>query len=40
MIFDSFVPYVGMLTIMMNDYPWLKFALLGVVGLFVLVHRE
>ncbi|KAJ8654700.1 signal peptidase I [Lichtheimia ornata] len=36
----GFVPYVGMLTIMMNDYPWLKFALLGVVGLFVLVHRE
>ncbi|KAI9314127.1 signal peptidase I, partial [Dichotomocladium elegans] len=36
----GFVPYVGMLTILMNDYPWMKFALLGVVGLFVLVHRE
>ncbi|KAI9243482.1 MGC131207 protein-like protein [Phascolomyces articulosus] len=36
----GFVPYVGMLTILMNDYPWLKFALLGVIGLFVLVHRE
>ncbi|KAI8141413.1 SEC11-like 1 [Fennellomyces sp. T-0311] len=36
----GFVPYVGMLTILMNDYPWMKFALLGVIGLFVLVHRE
>ncbi|KAL1934052.1 hypothetical protein VTP01DRAFT_6234 [Rhizomucor pusillus] len=36
----GFVPYIGLLTIVINDYPWLKFALLGVIGLFVLVHRE
>ncbi|KAL0083587.1 signal peptidase I [Phycomyces blakesleeanus] len=36
----GFVPYVGMVTIIMNDYPWMKFALLSVLALFVLVHRE
>ncbi|KAI8980832.1 signal peptidase complex catalytic subunit SEC11C-like protein [Pilobolus umbonatus] len=36
----GFLPYVGMVTIIMNDYPWLKTALLGILGLFVLVHRE
>ncbi|KAI9340100.1 signal peptidase I [Pilaira anomala] len=36
----GFMPYVGMVTILMNDYPWMKFALLGVLGLFVLIHRE
>lgn len=34
------MPYVGMVTILMNDYPWMKFALLGVLGFFVLLHRE
>ena len=36
----GFVPYVGMVTILMNDYPKLKYAVLGLLGLFVLVHRE
>ncbi|ORZ08922.1 signal peptidase complex catalytic subunit SEC11C-like protein [Absidia repens] len=36
----GFVPYVGMVTIMMNDYPILKYVLLGVLGLFALVQRE
>ncbi|KAI8377727.1 uncharacterized protein BYT42DRAFT_571378 [Radiomyces spectabilis] len=36
----GFVPYVGMVTILMNDYPWLKTVLLGILGLFVLIHRE
>ncbi|KAI8987589.1 signal peptidase I [Mycotypha africana] len=36
----GFLPYLGMVTIVMNDYPWVKFALLGVLGLFVLIHRE
>jgi signal peptidase len=34
------VPYVGMVTILMNDYPQLKYALLGILGLVVLVSRE
>jgi len=36
----GFVPYVGYVTILFNDYPKLKYAVLGVLGLFVLSHRE
>jgi signal peptidase len=36
----GFLPYVGMVTIIMNDYPYLKFALIGILGLFVLSNRE
>merc|ERR1719466_668111 len=36
----GFLPYVGMVTIIMNDYPKLKYAILGLLGIFVLVHRE
>uniref|UniRef100_A0A914C9F9 Signal peptidase complex catalytic subunit SEC11 n=2 Tax=Acrobeloides nanus TaxID=290746 RepID=A0A914C9F9_9BILA len=36
----GFVPYVGMVTILMNDYPKLKYTVLGLLGLFVLVHRD
>ncbi|KAI8584401.1 hypothetical protein K450DRAFT_219692 [Umbelopsis ramanniana AG] len=36
----GFMPYVGMVTILMNDYPQLKYVMLGVLGLFVLIHRE
>ncbi|KAI1709652.1 peptidase s24-like domain-containing protein [Ditylenchus destructor] len=36
----GFLPYVGMVTILMNDYPKLKYAILALLGLFVLVHRE
>ena len=36
----SIVRYVGMMTIIMNDYPWVKFALIGGMGLFVLTSRE
>jgi signal peptidase len=34
------VPYVGMVTILLNDYPWLKYALLGLMGVFVLTAKE
>ena len=34
------VPYIGMVTIMMNDYPKLKYILIGVMGLFVLTNKE
>ncbi|KAL3203640.1 hypothetical protein MRX96_041831 [Rhipicephalus microplus] len=37
---EKFVPYVGIVTILMNDYPKFKFLVLGCLGLFVLVHRE
>uniref|UniRef100_H2YVB3 Signal peptidase complex catalytic subunit SEC11 n=1 Tax=Ciona savignyi TaxID=51511 RepID=H2YVB3_CIOSA len=36
----GFLPYVGMVTIIMNDYPKLKYAVLGLLGIFVLIHRE
>ncbi|KAK0425309.1 hypothetical protein QR680_009135 [Steinernema hermaphroditum] len=36
----GFVPYIGMLTILMNDYPKLKYAVLACLALFVLIHRE
>ncbi|RUS28114.1 hypothetical protein BC938DRAFT_482297 [Jimgerdemannia flammicorona] len=36
----GFLPYIGMVTILMNDYPQLKYVLLGGLGLFVLIHRE
>jgi len=36
----GFLPYVGMVTIMMNEYPKLKYAVLACLGLYVLIHRE
>ena len=34
------LPYVGMVTIILNDYPYFKYALVGVMGLFVLTNKE
>ncbi|XP_077996613.1 signal peptidase complex catalytic subunit SEC11A-like [Glandiceps talaboti] len=36
----GFVPYVGMVTILMNDYPKFKYLILACLGIFVLIHRE
>ncbi|CAO3639898.1 unnamed protein product [Cunninghamella blakesleeana] len=36
----GFVPYVGMVTIIMNDYPSVKYVVLGILGLFALIQRE
>jgi len=36
----GFLPYVGMVTIYMNEYPKFKYAVLACLGLYVLVHRE
>jgi len=36
----GFLPYVGYVTIAMNDFPQLKYALLGALGLLALVQRE
>lgn len=35
-----FLPYVGQVTIIMNDYPYLKYLLIGVLGLFVIMSKE
>ncbi|TPX69654.1 hypothetical protein SpCBS45565_g02304 [Spizellomyces sp. 'palustris'] len=36
----GFLPYVGMVTILLNDYPQLKVVLLVVLALFVLLTRD
>lgn len=36
----GFLPYVGMITIYMNEYPNFKYAILGVLAVYVLLHRE
>eukprot|EP00992_Anisonema_acinus_P013119 TRINITY_DN8556_c0_g1_i1.p1 TRINITY_DN8556_c0_g1~~TRINITY_DN8556_c0_g1_i1.p1 ORF type:complete len:185 (+),score=18.24 TRINITY_DN8556_c0_g1_i1:58-612(+) len=36
----GFLPYVGMVTIIMNDYPYVKFLLIGFLGLMVLTNKE
>jgi signal peptidase len=36
----GFLPYVGMVTIYMNEYPKIKYAILACLGMYVLVHRE
>lgn len=37
---NGFLPYVGYVTIAMNDIPQLKYALLGGLGLLALIQRE
>ncbi len=34
------LPYLGMVTILLNDYPALKYVLVGLMGLFVLTSKE
>ncbi|EUB57128.1 Signal peptidase complex catalytic subunit SEC11C [Echinococcus granulosus] len=36
----GFLPYIGMVTIIMNDYPKLKYAVIGSLGVFMLITRE
>ncbi|KAI9709741.1 MAG: Signal peptidase complex catalytic subunit [Bogoriella megaspora] len=36
----GFVPFVGYVTILLSEYPWLKTALLGIMGLTVIFQRE
>ncbi|KAJ3298723.1 Signal peptidase complex catalytic subunit S11C [Borealophlyctis nickersoniae] len=36
----GFLPYIGMITILLNDYPQLKIALLVALGVMVLMTRE
>eukprot|EP00730_Choanoeca_flexa_P011352 TRINITY_DN24737_c0_g1_i1.p1 TRINITY_DN24737_c0_g1~~TRINITY_DN24737_c0_g1_i1.p1 ORF type:complete len:198 (+),score=16.69 TRINITY_DN24737_c0_g1_i1:23-595(+) len=37
---QALVPHIGIVTILMNDYPPLKFALLATLGAYVLLHKE
>lgn len=35
-----YLPYMGMFTIWLNDYPLFKFAVLGLMTLFVLIAKD
>jgi len=32
--------YLGMVTIILNDFPILKYVLIGIMGIFVLTNKE
>ncbi|PHH65082.1 hypothetical protein CDD81_3480 [Ophiocordyceps australis] len=36
----GYVPFVGYVTILLSEHPWLKTVMLGVMGLLVLLQRE
>ncbi|KAK2721554.1 hypothetical protein QYM36_003746 [Artemia franciscana] len=36
----GFLPFVGMVTIVMNEYPKFKYIVLAGLGVYVLLHRE
>ncbi|KAK4213689.1 hypothetical protein QBC37DRAFT_422647 [Rhypophila decipiens] len=36
----GFIPYVGYITIMLSEHPWLKTVMLGIMGLMVVLQRE
>jgi len=37
---NGFLPYIGIVTILMNDYPKIKYLILAALGFFELIHRE
>ena len=36
----GFISHIGRITILLNDYVWLKYALIGTLGIFVLTSKE
>ena len=36
----GYLPYVGMVTIKLTDYPLVKYALVAIMGLFVITAKE
>ena len=36
----GFLPLIGRVTVLMNDYPYFKYALLGILSLVVLTTKE
>ncbi|KAK3282791.1 hypothetical protein CYMTET_9491, partial [Cymbomonas tetramitiformis] len=36
----GYLPYVGMVTIIMNDFPYVKYLLIFVLGLLVVTSKE
>ena len=36
----GYIPFVGYVTIMLSEHPWMKTAMLGIMGLVVILQRE
>lgn len=36
----GYIPFVGYVTIMLSEHPWMKTAMLGIMGVFVVLQRE
>lgn len=36
----GYIPFVGYVTILLSEHPWLKTVMLGVMGVLVLLQRE
>lgn len=36
----GYIPFVGYVTIMLAEHPWLKTVMLGIMGLLVVIQRE
>lgn len=36
----AYIPFVGYVTIMLAENPWMKTAMLGIMGLFAILQRE
>jgi signal peptidase len=36
----AYMPFVGYVTIMLSEHPWLKTVMLGIMGLVVVLQRE
>ncbi len=36
----AYIPFVGYVTIMLSEHPWLKQVMLGLMGLMVILQRE
>lgn len=36
----AYIPWVGYVTIMLSEHPWLKTVMLGMMGLVVVLQRE
>ena len=34
------IPFVGYVTIMLSEHPWMKTAMLGIMGVLVILQRE
>jgi signal peptidase len=36
----GFLPHIGILTIILNDYPWLKWSVLAIMAIMVLTSND